>query len=128
MEVRYSRRLVSTAVRVITCVMQIWMTLRLAFCGWFADHTTTRRAPLLCGLVALTGSTGMLCAASSVSVFIAGRILQGISAAVVWTTGLALLADTVGQKDVGHAMGYVSLAMSLGILVGPLLGGVVFAR
>ena len=70
----------------------------------------------------------MLCIGSSVGVIIAGRILQGTSAAVVWTCGLALLADTVGQEDVGQAMGYVGLAMSLGLLVGPLLGGVVFAR
>ena len=70
----------------------------------------------------------MLCVGSSIGILIAGRILQGTSAAVVWVTGLALLADTVGQKDAGQAMGYVGLAMSLGILVGPLLGGVVFAR
>ncbi|KAI9695370.1 MAG: hypothetical protein M1820_008665 [Bogoriella megaspora] len=70
----------------------------------------------------------MLCTGNSIALFIAGRILQGTSAAVVWTVGLALLADTVGQKDAGQAMGYVGLAMSLGILVGPLLGGIVFAR
>ena len=99
-----------------------------AFCGWFADHASTRRAPLLWGLIALAGATALLCVGSTVGILIAGRILQGTSAAVVWTTGLALLVDTIGEKDVGQAMGYVGLAMSLGILVGPLLGGVVFAR
>ncbi|KAI9677962.1 MAG: hypothetical protein M1822_008070 [Bathelium mastoideum] len=70
----------------------------------------------------------MLCVGSSVGVIIGGRILQGISAAVVWTVGLALLVDTVGQQQAGQAMGYISLAFSLGVLGGPLLGGVVFAK
>ncbi|KAL9066790.1 MAG: hypothetical protein Q9157_007017 [Trypethelium eluteriae] len=118
--------------------VQYWVSLLVAiygaallaaapFCGWFADHTTTRRAPLLLGLLALAGATVMLCVGSSVGVIIAGRILQGVSAAVVWVVGLALLVDTVGEKEIGQAMGYMGLAMSLGILVGPLLGGVVFA-
>lgn len=45
-----------------------------------------------------------------------------------WVVGLALLADTVPQAKLAQAMGYLSLGMSLGILVAPLLGGVVFDR
>ncbi|KAL1630561.1 hypothetical protein SLS56_004835 [Neofusicoccum ribis] len=94
-------------------------------CGYVADHTSTRRMPLLLGLAALAGSTVMLNIGSSMGVLVAGRLLQGTSAAVVWVVGLALLVDTVGQNDVGQAMGYVSLAMSLAVLLAPLLGGVV---
>ena len=57
-----------------------------------------------------------------------GRILQGMSAAVVWTVGLALLADTVGHEKIGQAMGYVAMSMSVSVLVGPLLGGVVYDK
>ncbi|KAI4208277.1 MAG: hypothetical protein LQ346_000157 [Caloplaca aetnensis] len=70
----------------------------------------------------------MLCFGSHIAVLVAGRILQGISAAIVWTVGLALLVDTVGQKEVGQVMGYVSISMSVAILVAPLLGGVVYDR
>ena len=70
----------------------------------------------------------MLCVGNSIGMLVAGRLLQGFSAAVVWTVGLALLVDTVGQQEIGQVMGYVSLAMSLAVLVGPLLGGVVYAR
>ncbi|KAJ4358371.1 uncharacterized protein N0V89_002953 [Didymosphaeria variabile] len=45
-----------------------------------------------------------------------------------WVVGLALLADTVPQERLAQAMGYVGAAMSIGILIGPLLGGVVFDR
>ena len=100
----------------------------LAICGWLADKSPSRRLPLIAGLVALGGATIMLCLGSSIGLLVAGRFLQGLSAAVVWTAGLALLADTVGQEDIGQAMGYVSLGMSLAILVAPLLGGIVYAR
>ncbi|MCJ1362369.1 hypothetical protein MMC16_001472 [Acarospora aff. strigata] len=70
----------------------------------------------------------MLCVGSSIQVLVAGRVLQGLSAAIVWTVGLALLVDTVGQKEIGKVMGYVSLSMSIAILVAPLLGGVVYER
>lgn len=42
--------------------------------------------------------------------------------------GLALLADTVPQERLMMAMGYVGAGMSIGILIGPVLGGVVFDR
>lgn len=43
-----------------------------------------------------------------------------------WVVGLALLADTIPQERLAQSMGYLSLGMSLGILVAPLLGGVVY--
>ncbi|TVY75626.1 putative MFS-type transporter [Lachnellula suecica] len=96
--------------------------------GWFADRSSSRRVPLLLGLLALGGSTAMLTAGSSLGFLITGRFLQGLSAAVVWTVGLALLSDTVGKEDIGQAMGYIAAATSLGSLLGPLLGGVVYAK
>lgn len=55
-------------------------------------------------------------------------MLQGASASVVWTVALALMADTVKEEEAGHAIGYVSMATSLGVLVAPLIGGVVYQR
>ncbi|KAL8713309.1 MAG: hypothetical protein Q9220_002508 [cf. Caloplaca sp. 1 TL-2023] len=97
-------------------------------CGWLADRSTSRRLPLLVGLLALAGATLMLCFGHHISVLVAGRLLQGMSAAIVWTVGLALLVDTVGQREIGQVMGFVSIAMSVAILVAPLLGGVVYDR
>ncbi|KAF2721364.1 MFS general substrate transporter [Polychaeton citri CBS 116435] len=119
--------------------VQNWVSILLAiygaallvaapFCGWAADRYSSRRVPLLAGLVALGGSTAMLCAGSSLGMLAAGRALQGVSAAVVWVVGLALLVDTVGPEEVGVAMGYVGLSMSLALLIAPLLGGIVFAK
>lgn len=70
----------------------------------------------------------MLNVGTSIAVLVVGRLLQGISAAVVWVVGLALLVDTIEENRLGQYMGYVSLGMSLGLLIAPLLGGVVFQR
>lgn len=117
--------------------IQSWVSILLAVygaalltaspvCGLLADKSESRRTPLILGLLALGGATVMLCVGSSIEILIAGRVLQGVSAAVVWVVGLALLVDTVGSEEVGQAMGYVGLSMSLGILLAPLLGGVVY--
>jgi MFS family permease len=93
--------------------------------GWYADNSSSRRFPLLVGLLALAGATLILCLARTVWLLVLGRVLQGISAAIVWTVGTALLVDTVGKRYIGQTMGYVSISMSLGILIAPLLGGLV---
>lgn len=114
--------------------VQSWVSIFLAiygasmlvfspFFGWLADRFSSRQIPFLIGLALLGGSTVMLCLGNSIALFAAGRVLQGASAAVVWVVGLALLVDTVGPDDVGAAMGYTGLSLSLAILVAPLLGG-----
>ena len=70
----------------------------------------------------------MLHLGRNIGILVLGRVLQGASAAVVWVVGLAILVDTVPQSELGKSMGLVFFAMSMGVLVGPLLGGVVFER
>ncbi|KAM7200162.1 Major facilitator superfamily domain containing protein [Rhypophila sp. PSN 637] len=93
--------------------------------GIYADHTSSRRWPLLLGLLALCACTLLLCLAKSVALLVLGRLLQGLSAAIVWTVGLALLVDTVG-RDIGQAMGWVSIAMAVGLLIAPVIGGAIY--
>jgi MFS family permease len=96
------------------------------FAGWFADRSASRRLPLLFGLIALGGATAMLCFARTVALLVIGRILQGLSASCLWVIGTALIVDTVGEKEIGQTLGWVGISMSLGILISPLLGGVVY--
>jgi MFS family permease len=96
--------------------------------GFFADRSASRRLPLLFGLVALGGATVMLCFARVVWLIVVGRILQGAAAAVVWTVGTALLVDTVGEKQIGETLGWVSSSMGIGFFLAPLLGGVVYEK
>ncbi|OJJ36323.1 hypothetical protein ASPWEDRAFT_37896 [Aspergillus wentii DTO 134E9] len=70
----------------------------------------------------------MICVGTHIALWIAGRLLQGASAAVVYTVGMALLIETVSKKDLAQAMGYVDLASTIGVCAGPLLGGVLYER
>ncbi|KAK6074347.1 vesicular amine transporter [Seiridium cupressi] len=94
--------------------------------GIYADHTSSRRWPLLLGLVALAASTLLLCFGRSIGLLVLGRLLQGFSAAIVWSVGCALLVDTM-ESAVGMAMGYVATAMSIALLIAPAVGGAVYA-
>lgn len=75
--------------------------------GWIADRTNTRQVPFLAGLAAILAATAMLALGRSVAVLIVARVFQGISAAVVWTVGLAIVLDTVGPKKLGTVIGTV---------------------
>lgn len=104
------------------------LTTSSAVCGWLADRAKSRRIPLLFGLLALAGATLLLCLGRSTTVMLIGRILQGFSAAVVWTVGLALMADTVKPTEIGKMVAWVSLSLTLAELVAPPLGGIVFNK
>lgn len=95
--------------------------------GIYADHTSSRRWPLLIGLVALAGSTLLLCFGTSIGLLVLGRLLQGFSAGIVWSVGCALLVDTMESDAVGVAMGYVATSMSIALLIAPTVGGSVYA-
>lgn len=68
----------------------------------------------------------MLTVGTNLGFWIAGRLLQGASTAVVWTAGLALLADTFNTDELGQSMGYVGMGMTLGLMAGPLVGGALY--
>jgi predicted MFS family arabinose efflux permease len=72
---------------------------------------------MLLGLLALAASTILLNLGTSIAVLIAGRVLQGVSAAVVWVVGLALVADTVPREEVADTLGYILVGLSFGFVV-----------
>ncbi|RDW78928.1 MFS transporter [Aspergillus mulundensis] len=94
--------------------------------GYLADRVQSRQSVLLAGLPALVVSTGLLWVGNSVMLWALGRILQGASAAVTWTVGLALLTDTVDKERLGESLGYMSMGTMAGTTAGPLLGGIIY--
>ena len=54
------------------------------------------------------------------------RVLQGCSSAIVWTVGMAVLADTMPTEQLGFAMGTVGSVVSLAMVSAPVLGGAIF--
>ncbi len=96
--------------------------------GWIADRTSSRRLPFLSGLAALLAATLMLSLGKSIAVLVMARIFQGMSGAVVWTVGLAMIMDTVGVENLGKVMGTIFSFVSVGELAAPVLGGVLYEK
>ena len=94
--------------------------------GYFADRYHSRKVPFVAGLAALGLSTIFFMISVSPYLLLVARSLQGISAAAVIVVGLAMVADNVEKERVAESMGYVSIAMSVGSLMGPTVGGVTF--
>ncbi|KAI8983350.1 MFS general substrate transporter [Trametes punicea] len=91
--------------------------------AYLTEKYKNRKIPLLLGQVALIGSQVMLMEAPAFWVMALARIVQGISACVIWVVGLALICDSVPEKIVGKQLGLAMMGMSLGALIGPPVAG-----
>jgi predicted MFS family arabinose efflux permease len=81
--------------------------------GVLADRIATRQAPFLAGVAALLAATLLLFLGETVAVLAIARVLQGISAALVWTIGLALCLETVGPENLGKTVGSVCFSRTV---------------
>lgn len=91
--------------------------------GTLADRFGRRRVLMIGLLIMLLASLG--CAvAPSFAVLIAARILQGVGAALVVPSSLALLNGTLQVPDRAPGIGiWAGLASLGGLLIGPFVGG-----
>lgn len=99
---------------------------KTVFFGIIGDRFPSRRVPFILGLILLFLSTLFLALATSLWALLTARILEGLSTAIVFTVGYTLLTEVVGMEHLGTAMGYTSMALSFGLLIGPVLGGVLY--
>lgn len=117
--------------------VQYWISLLLSleaaatlvsspFVGYASDLLHSRRLTLLAGVVLLGAAMIVVGLSHSVHGMVAGRILQGVSSAVIHVVSSAALLDCAPDDAVGQYLGYSGAATNLGFLSGPLLGGVVF--
>ena len=96
--------------------------------GFWADRATTRRLPLLLGLLFLLTGTICLWVAERGWVLLIGRTLQGISCGFVWSIGLALIVDAVGDEGLGRVLGLADVSLCLDIASAPPVAGVLLER
>jgi multidrug resistance protein len=96
--------------------------------GYFSDRASSRKIHYLIGLLTLLLSTFLVAVARVYWVLLLARVLQGCSSAVVWTVGIAVLADTMPTEQLGVAMGTVGSVVSLGMVSAPVIGGAIFHK
>ncbi|KAG0221992.1 hypothetical protein BGW41_006274 [Actinomortierella wolfii] len=94
--------------------------------GMISDRFVSRRVPMLIGLVVMLASTFLFMLASNFCVLLIARLLQGVAGGSVWTLGLALISDIYPAEAIGVQMGKVLIGYTLGLMMGPPLGGILY--
>lgn len=78
---------------------------------YLAGMTVFTTASVLCGL------------APSVGLLIVFRVIQGVGAVMLQALGSAIVTETFPDEERGRALGIIGTVVSLGIILGPTLGG-----
>ncbi len=100
------------------------ITSTMAAIGRLADMTGKKTIYMTGFIIFTLGS--VLCGLSpSVNWLIGFRVLQAIGAAMVMALGAAILTEAFPPAERGKAMGVIGAIVSMGIVAGPALGGVI---
>lgn len=98
----------------ITATLLIW--------GYLADRIGRKRVYAAGLLVFAIGA--MACSqASRLDWLIAARFLQAMGAACMMATGPAIIRQTFPPEKLGRALGMIGIAVSFGLMTGPVAGG-----
>ena len=91
--------------------------------GRFADIYGRRRVFL--GGILLHTLSSLLCGiAPTFALLMTGRVLQGVSAAMMSGTGMAVLTSVFPAHERGKALGINTASVYIGLSLGPTIGGV----
>lgn len=98
------------------------VALAIPLAGWALVRFGAKRMWLLGLTVFLLGST--LCAfAWNAESLIAFRVLQGLGGGMIDPIMMTVVAGAAGPQRIGRVMGLISVPITLGPVVGPIVGG-----
>lgn len=86
-----------------------------------------RKAVWIIGLIVFTGGSALCGLAPSLGLLIAFRALQGIGGSLIFASSPAMLTTAFPPQERGRALGLNAVIVSLGVSVGPTLGGLLTA-
>ncbi len=75
------------------------------------------------GLAVFTIGSGLCAFSSTEGQLILFRVIQGIGAAMLMATGVAIITHAFPPKERGKAMGLIGTVVSIGSMAGPVMGG-----
>ena len=76
------------------------------------------------GFIAFTAASVLCAFAPTVGFLIVFRVLQALGATMVLALGISILTESFPPTERGKALGYIGTAVSLGVVTGPVVGGV----
>ncbi|OCK85618.1 MFS general substrate transporter [Lepidopterella palustris CBS 459.81] len=97
-------------------------------CAWYVDRSKSRPIPWYIGIFLISTGTAFFGLANRFWMLAISRILQGFSSSILYTVGLAVLVDTVERDEVGQWMGTAMSANNIGMILSPLVGGIVYEK
>ena len=100
------------------------VTTLLLSVGRLADMIGKKRIYIMGFIVFTLGS--FLCGlASNVYMLILMRIVQALGATMVFALGTAIVTESFPPQERGRALGIIGTVVSIGIVIGPTLGGLI---
>ena len=90
--------------------------------GRLGEVLTFKRV-YLAGFAVFTVASALCGAAPSAAVLVGFRLLQGLGAGMIMAMGPAIIARTFGPGERGRALGINAISVSIGLSLGPALGG-----
>lgn len=112
----------TAAIGLLFAVYAVGLVLATPILGMLSDRVG-RRKPMLVGSVGLVAATILFAMADTYPLLVTARFVQGVAAAAVWTAGVALVAEVTEPRNLGKVMGLVMTCMSVGLILGPPVGG-----
>ena len=111
---------------VIISYVLTYASLTLAF-GKLGDLFGYRRV-FVAGLVISTAGYAACALAPHFTALLAGRVLQGVGAALTWSCAPALATSLYPETERTRVLGFYSAAIAMGAALGPLAGGALVER
>ena len=110
---------------VVLAYLLVLGTLSLLF-GRLGDMIGKKRI-YTTGFVAFTAASAAAASAQSVGMLIGWRIVQAVGAAMILSLGLAILTAAFPATERGKALGLIGTTVSVGIVIGPTMGGLILS-
>jgi EmrB/QacA subfamily drug resistance transporter len=107
---------------VVVAYLLVVGSLLLPF-GRLGEVATFKRVYLV-GFAIFTAASVLCGAAPGIEALILFRTVQGVGAAMIMAMGPAIVARTFGPAERGRALGLNAVSVSLGLSLGPVLGGI----
>src|SRR5438874_8531373 len=92
--------------------------------GWAARRFGAKRVYLV-SLVLFTAGSALCGLASSASMLIVFRVLQGVGGGMLMPIGQLMMAEAAGPKRMGRVMSIVAVPAMLAPILGPTIGGLI---
>jgi EmrB/QacA subfamily drug resistance transporter len=81
----------------------------------------------LAGFVLFTLASALCGAAPSIGFLIGFRVIQAMGAVMILALGAAILTEAFPPEERGKALGLIGTFVSVGIVIGPMVGGLILA-